>query len=136
MAHAITITVSDNLYAQLQRASELTQRPIDTLIAQSIAHSISPLLEDIPPAYQKDVYSLLEMNEEQLQAEAQRVFPEAQWAEYERLLALKKERPLTPAESRQLDALRREADVLMLRKGYAALLLKRRGYQPPTIFMQ
>lgn len=32
-----------------------------------------------------------------------------------------------------LDRLRWEADILTLRKGYAAVLLKRRGYQLPSL---
>jgi hypothetical protein len=37
---------------------------------------------------------------------------------------------LTGSEQARLDALRRKSDVLTFRKGYAAVLLKRRGYQP------
>jgi hypothetical protein len=47
------------------------------------------------------------------------------------LLEKKKEGALTGKEEAQLDALRRAADVLTLRKGYAAVLLKRRGYRVP-----
>jgi hypothetical protein len=48
-------------------------------------------------------------------------------------LAKKKTEPLTPAEEIRLAALRREADVLTLRKGYAMVLLRRRGYAAPTL---
>jgi hypothetical protein len=36
-------------------------------------------------------------------------------------------------EEKLLDDLRREADALTFRKGYAAVLLKRRGYSLPTV---
>ena len=45
----------------------------------------------------------------------------------------KKEGPLTEKEHAQLDTLRREADTLMFRKAYAAVLLKHRGFHPPSI---
>lgn len=93
----------------------------------------TPLMEDIPVDYQRDVYPLLEMDEKALMTQTQAIFPTEQWAEYEALLAKKKEQPLTNLERARLDRLRRQADVLMLRKGYAALLLKRRGQRPPTV---
>ena len=73
------------------------------------------------------------MNEAELQAEVRRVFPTPRWAEYETLLEKNQERELTASEKTRLNTLRREADVLMLRKGYAAVLLKLRGYQPPAV---
>lgn len=133
MSRAITVEISDSLYAQLERTAELSRRPIDTIIEQSLHHSLPPLLKDIPEAYQADVYPLLEMNEAELQKEALRTLPPKQWAIYEALLEKKKEASLTKEEEATLSTLRREADVLMYRKAYAAVLLKRRGYQPPTL---
>ena len=95
MTQAITIHLPDTLYTQLERAAELSHRPIDVIIAQSLAHSISPLLEEIPQEYQRDVYPLLEMSEEELQTEARRIFPVDRWVEYESLLE-KKKRGLFP----------------------------------------
>ena len=133
MAQAIMVHIPDTLYNQLQRTAELSHRSIDTIIAQSLAHSIPALLEDIPLEYQSDVYPLLEMGEKELQAEARRVFPTNRWSEYEALLEKNQARDLTTKEKTRLDILRHDADVLMLRKGYAAVLLKLRGYQAPTL---
>jgi hypothetical protein len=132
MTHAITIHIPDTLYDQLKRTAELSQRSMDTIVAQSLSHSISPLLEDIPAAYQADVYPLLEMDEAALQDEVRRIFPTEQWSEYETLLEKKKVGELTATDQARLDVLRREADILMFCKAYAAVLLKRRGYCPPS----
>lgn len=131
MTYSIMVELSDTLFHQLKRASELTQQPMQKLVSQSLAQNITPLLEDIPEEYQRDVISLLEMSEADLYQEAYATFPQTQWVTYEQLLAKQKEQSLSTDERQQLDTLRRQADVLMLRKGYAALLLKRRGYQPP-----
>ena len=133
MGQPITINLPDNLYKQLQRAAELSQQPLETIIAQSLAHSLPPLLEEIPLIYQPDIYPLLSMDDIELQQEMERVFPVDQWDEYEKLLTKKKLEALTPKEQKRLDALRREADVLTFRKGYAAVLLKRRGHSLPTL---
>ena len=99
----------------------------------SLAHSLPPLLEDIPATYQADVVSLLSMNEAELQQEMSRVFPADRWAVYESLLSKKKMENLAAEEQHQLDIVRREADVLTFRKSYAAVLLKRRGHAIPTL---
>lgn len=133
MTQVITIHIPDTLYDQLKRVAELSHHSIDTIVAHSLLHSVSPLLEDIPVEYQTDVYPLLEMDETALQAEVRRIFPAESWSEYEALLEENKEGNLTRNEYTRLEALRRAADLLMFRKAYAAVLLKRRGYHPPSL---
>ena len=132
MTYTITIKLSDPLYNQLRRAAELANRPLDAIVEESLTHSLPPLLDDIPTEYQADVYPLLQMNVRQLTTEARRVLSKNKWQQYEALLTEKKTRPLTAEEEIRLSSLRREADVLTLRKGYAVVLLRRRGYVPPS----
>ncbi len=133
MTQTVVLRLSDTLYQQLHRAAELAQVPMESIVEQSLSHSLPPLLEDIPAEYQPDVYPLLQMSPKQLLKEASRVFPAHRWRQYETLLAAKRERPLQPDEEAHLAALRREADVLVLRKAYALVLLKRRGLASPPI---
>lgn len=133
MTQAITITLPDTLYAQLKRTSTLSRQPIEEIIADSLTHSIPPLLEDIPVDYQADVFPLLQMGVAELQQETRRMFDNKRWQRYESLLEQQRARELTAVEQTELDTLRHEADALMFRKGYAAVLLKRRGYQPPKL---
>lgn len=133
MTHAITIELPDGLYTQLEKTATLSRQPIDKIIAQSLTHSLPPVLRDIPPQYQADVFPLLEMDLAGLLAETKRNFPSDQWEEYESLLDKQKQTVLSSAEIARLDSLRYEADLLTLRKGYAAVLLKRRGYKVPRL---
>ena len=133
MTQTLTIQLSETTYDQLKRAAELTHQSVEVVVEQSLLRGLPSLLVEIPPEYQPDVHPLLQMSEAELRAEAQRRFPAEQWAEYEQLLDKKKESPLSAAEQVRLDFLRRAADVLTFRKGYAAVLLKRRGYAPPTL---
>jgi hypothetical protein len=133
MSQTITISLPDTLYSQLKRAAELFRQPTETIIAQSLAHSLPPLLEEIPFQYQPDVLPLLQMSDVDLQQELRGAFPQERWVEYETLLEKKKAGVLTSPEEQRLDTLRREADVLTFRRGYAAVLLKRRSYQLPTL---
>ena len=133
MSQTITIRLSDALFSQLKRAAELARQPTDNIIADSLAHSLPPLLDEIPFQYQPDIFPLLQMDEKELQHEMSRTFPSELWMEYESLLERKKCRALTGSKQVRLDMLRREADVLTFRRGYAAVLLKRRGYHLPSI---
>ncbi len=132
MAQTITINLPDDLYQQLQQAAKLARQPIETIVAQSLTHSLPPLLKDIPPAYQADVYPLLTMSEAELQQELNQIFPSDRWTEYEALLDKRKSETLTAKEISRLNQLRRQADLVTFRKSYAAVLLKRRGHRIPT----
>lgn len=131
MPHAITINVSDALYQQLRRAASLSHRPTEAIILDSLRHTLPPLLEDIPAEYQDEVFPLLAMNDQELLDEAQQSFPPDRWHQYESLLEQKKSGPLPPDAEQALRILRHEADALTFRRSYAAVLLKRRGYQLP-----
>jgi hypothetical protein len=73
------------------------------------------------------------MTDAELTQELNRTFPSNGWIEYEDLLEEKKSRILTEQETKRLEKLRHEADVLALRKSYAAVLLKRRGQPVPAL---
>ncbi len=133
MAKTVTVRLSNELYGRLKRAAELCREPEEVIIAQSLARNLPPLLEEIPVKYQQDVYPLLQMSDEELRQEANRFFSAELWADYEALLEKKRTGSLTPAEQARLNDLRREADVLMFRRSYAAVLLKRRGHSLLTL---
>lgn len=132
MTQALTIYLPDHIFQQLQQTVQLAHKSADSIVANSLSHSISPLLEDIPEAYQADVFPLLEMSETELQEEARKTYPAEKADKYEALLEQKKERPLSAEESSVLEKLRRDADILTFRKGYATVLLKRRGHRVPS----
>lgn len=128
MTQAITIELPESLYVQLEQTATLSHQSIDKIIAQSLTHSLPPVLQEIPSQYQADVFPVLEMGVAGLQAEAQSTFPAHKWKEYQALLDKKRDGRLSPTETSRLDSLRHEADLLTLRKGYAAVLLKGHGY--------
>jgi hypothetical protein len=133
MSHAITINVSDTLYEQLRQAASLFHRPTETIIVESLRHTLPPLFEDIPSDYQDEVFPLLSMTDQELLHEAEQVFPQERWQTYETLLERKKTGALKADEEKMLSALRHEADSLTFRRSYAMVLLKRRGYRVPAL---
>lgn len=133
MSHAITIQLSDQVYRQLMQAASCFQQPTEAIIQDSLQHTLPPLFQEIPEEYQSDVFPLLAMNDAELRQEAQRTFAPELWEQYENLLERKKNTALTEQEQQSLAQLRREADVLTFRRGYAAVLLKRRGHPLPPL---
>ncbi len=131
MSHSITIQMPESLHQQISRAASLLRKPPETIILESLNHTLPPILDEIPAFYQRDVAPLLSMDEVELRKEAGKTFPQERWEEYERLLEKKKTGKITIEEEKFLDALRREADLLTFRRAYASVLLKRRGYPIP-----
>jgi hypothetical protein len=128
MMQSITVQLSEKMYENLKRVAELSSQSVDAIVEHSLAGTLPPLLEDIPPEFHEEVYPLLEMTDIELRNESQRRFPENRWETYETLLEKNQQGQLNPSEQEELARLRSEADILMFRKAYALVLLRRRGY--------
>jgi hypothetical protein len=129
---AITIHLPDGLYRRLERLASLTKQPLEGLIVKTLSSSLPPLPDDLPPAFRDALLALETLSDDELQQVADDILPKAA---YERLTALRderRERPLTADEQAELDHLSQDADILVLKKAYAAVLLKWRGQVPPS----
>ena len=124
---AITIHLPDGLYRRLERLASLTQQPLEGLIVKTLSSSLPPLPDDLAPAFRDALLALESLPDDELQQIADATMPEVA---YERLSALRderRERPLISNEQAELDRLSQDADTLVLRKAYAAVLLTWRG---------
>ena len=105
----LTIHLPASAARRLRRVAEIARRPVDEVLAETLYAILLPLLEDVPATFQADL------------------------AHLETLQAIRAERRLTEAEQQEWESLRLEADGLMFRKAYAAVLLKWRGERLPTL---
>jgi hypothetical protein len=85
------------------------------------------LPEDLPPDIRATLAVLENMSDGELWRIAQGTFPEEAYEQLSELRELRRARSLTGDEQAMLDHLLEEADLLTLRRAYAAVLLKRRG---------
>lgn len=132
-SQTIAIQMPQPLYRRLERLAKLTRRPVESLVVQTLEANIPPLPDDLPDEMRDDLLALEELSDEALWQVARSVVnPEAQ-AEYRLLLEKNRLGTITESEQARLAQLRREADRLMLRKAYAYVLLKWRGYRLPTL---
>ena len=89
--------------------------------------------DDLSADFQAELLPLEEWPTEDLK---QQVFVRLDIGTTERhdeLLDMSNSETLSKAKCEELDALRRQADLLMFRKAYAALILKWRGERVPTL---
>jgi hypothetical protein len=129
----IAIQMSPPLYRRLERLAELTRRPLENVVVQTLDSNVPPLPDELSAEMRGDLLALEYLNDDALgQVARSTVGPEQQ----EQIsLLLEKNRLGTIVESERvtLAQLRQEADQLMLRKAYAYVLLKWRGYRLPAL---
>ena len=129
----LTIQMSQSLYQRLERVSKLTRRPLEKVVAQTLESNIPPLPDTLPPVMRDALVALEALSDEALWQVARSVVSPEQQEQHHLLLEKNKAGTLTEAEHESLTRLREDADLLMLRKAYAYVLLKWRGYRLPTL---
>jgi hypothetical protein len=129
----LTIHLPDEAARRLRRVAEISRRPLDEIIADTLQGSLPPLLEDIPAPYQAELAGLESLTTEALWRQLRAELPAPKITRYDQLLAANSEGALNDAERAELSDLRHTADQLMYRKAYAALLLRWRGERIPSL---
>ena len=128
-----TIHLPGSAARRLRRVAEIARRPVDVVAAETLCASLPPLLEDVPPAFQADLARLETLPSEELHEQMRAMLPPENVTRYENLKATQAERFLTDTEHQEWEMLCFEADRLMFRMAYAALLLKWRSEHVPTL---
>ena len=126
----ITVELPLPLYRFLARLAEQTHQPLEELVAQSVAGNLPPSVDNAPIEIQADLLALQELAVDELKRVANEQIGEKQQKRHLQLLG---KNNLSADEQRELSELRRQADVLMLRKAYAWAVLRWRGYPIPRL---
>jgi len=130
---ALTIHLPIAEIQRLKHIAEISWRSIDEIITQTIRATLPPLLEEIPITFRQDLMALEKLPNEILWQQLHAQYQADLLARYDELLEHKALDNITAAEQQELAQLRHEADLLMFRKAYAALVLKWRGVRIPTL---
>ncbi len=132
MSVSITLQVPPSLYRLARQTADVTSKPVEQVLADVLA-AASPLSDDLPPDLQKKLDALALLNDEALLELARKTIPAAKRRRYDQLLEKNSSGTLTQNERAQLSALRRESELLTLKKAHAYALLKWRGYALPAL---
>ncbi|RKZ87544.1 MAG: hypothetical protein DRR19_13495 [Candidatus Parabeggiatoa sp. nov. 1] len=121
------------LYQRLQRLSVLSSRPIESVVLQTLNANIPALPDNLPAAMRETLVTLEKLDDNTLWDVAGSMISQTHQEQYSLLLEKQRQSTLTTAEQTQLEKLYNQANEHMLRKAYANVLLKWRGYQLPTL---
>jgi len=130
---AITLHLPEHLYRQLGQAANVLEQTLDDVALQSIRAGLPPSLDRVPERFQVDLQALGRLSNEMLWQVARSEIDDDKATLYESLLERNQRGELDEADRVKLDALREEADLLMLRRSFAYALLKWRGCNIPTL---
>ncbi|HRJ43485.1 MAG: hypothetical protein KJZ86_04035 [Caldilineaceae bacterium] len=128
----IAVEIPQTLYHRLLHLAEITQRPISTLVVQAIDQNVPPLLEKMPSAMQKELADLELLPDDRLWAVARSRVSADQQSRYAELMDKNRTDGLSGSENAEFESLYHSFDVHMLRKAFAAGLLRWRGYALPS----
>jgi len=129
----LTVRLPAAAVRRLRRVAEISHRPVDDVVADSLRTSLPPLLEDVPTVFRQDLAVLETLSTSDLWQQMRARLDLERLKRYDELLEANSAGGLDVPGQRELAAVRAEADRLMFRKAYAAVLLKWRSERVPTL---
>lgn len=121
-----------DVYERVRRAAKGMNQPIEKALVK-IVKAATPSLKSVPLAYRSQLESMEDLGDRSLwQMTESRLTPTRQ-RRLATLLEKNQRGELTERERQVLAELRAAADLIMLQRSYAYLLLKYRGHRVPTL---
>ena len=105
--------------------NQVAERVLNRTLPRSIDH--------VPERWRADLQQMQSMSDEMLWRIARPEWLAERVELYDTLVKASQQRALSPAEQQQLDILHEEADLLLIHRSYAWLLLQSHGYEKRPI---
>ena len=132
MSQTVTLTLPDSFFQPIRRTAQATNQPIEELLLHALQASLPPL-EGLPDDIVENLTALETLDDQSLWRVMGETVPVELQRELSKLLERQQAASLTAAEREKLTALQRQADLVMLRKARAAVLLRFRGKRISTL---
>jgi hypothetical protein len=132
MPQTITLTLPDNVLQPMQRVAQATKQSVEELLVTALQAAL-PTLEGLPPDVMQHLVALESLDGQVLWRVMLETVPLDQQHQLHNLLSRNRAGMLTESEHEQLPVLQQQADLVMLRKACAAVLLRFRGKRVPTL---
>jgi len=123
----ITLEIPENLYQRLVNTANALGRSLDEILLRALTVGSPPDWHDVPEEFQRELAALDRLDNPSLWQIAQSQKASIEMERYTLLLEKKQEEGLSDLEQSELKRLRYEADLFMLRKAQAKVLLRWRG---------
>jgi hypothetical protein len=132
MPRTITLTLPDDVLQPVQRVAQATKQSVEELLVIALQATL-PTLEGLPPDIMPHLIALESLDDQALWRVMLETVPLDQQHQLHDLLIRNQAGTLTDVEREQLAILQQQADLVMLRKARAAVLLRFRGKRVPTL---
>src|SRR5438132_2500562 len=132
MPQTITLILPDNILQPAQRVAQATKQSVEELLVTALQTAL-PTLEGLPPAVVQHLVALESLDDQTLWRVMLETVPLDQQHQLHDLLLRNQAGMLTDAKREQLAILQQQADLVMLRKARAAVLLRFRGKRVQTL---
>ena len=126
----VALELPESLYRSARQVAQATQKPLETVLRDSIANALPPL-DDVSPEQATELARLANLDDATLWQESRATMPLAEQDEMHNLLDRQGAGTLTHAEQARMQDLMDVYGRLMVRKAHVYLLLARRGYRVP-----
>ena len=132
MSQTITLNLPESFVQPLERAMRATNQPIEQLLLTALQTALPPL-EGLPPELVAKLEALELLSDDSLRSVLLETVPAKVQRQISQLLQQQETSPLSAADQLELEELQEQADLVMLRKARAAVLLRFRGHRLPTL---
>ena len=132
MTQSITLNLPDGFYQPIHRIAQQMHEPVESVLLRALQVSL-PSLEGLAQDTLEELTSLENLDDAALRHLLLDTLPIKQQQQLETLLLTQQERDLLPVEKQQLGKLQEQANLVMLRKARAAVLLRFRGNALPSL---
>jgi hypothetical protein len=132
MSRTITLTLPDDVLQPMQRVAQATKQSVEELLVIALQAAL-PTLEGLPPDIMPHLIALESLDDQALWQVMLESVPLDHQHKLHDLLSRNQAGTLTDSEREQLAISQHQADLVMLRKARAAVLLRFRGKRVPTL---
>ncbi|MEA5594444.1 hypothetical protein [Rivularia sp. UHCC 0363] len=131
-SETVTLQIPETLYQRLVNTARATQRPIEEIMLRALQVGSPPSWDDIPEEFQTEIAALDKLDDNTLWQIFNSCKTIADMERYNILLEANSNSTITQAQKFELMNLRHQADLFMLKKAQAAVLLRWRGHHLPN----
>ncbi|MCI0388703.1 MAG: hypothetical protein MOB07_08045 [Acidobacteria bacterium] len=131
MSHIITLHLPDSFFQPIKRLAQATHQPVEQLLLNALQASLPPLA-GLPDDVTENLTMLELLDDQALRMVMLESMSPEQAERIHNLLDERQIRSLSAEKEEELARLQFQADLVMLRKARAIVLLRFRGQQIPT----
>ena len=128
----VTLHLQDSFYEPIRRIAQAMAQPIESVLLKALQMSLPPL-DGLPAEQIVELTQLETLDNSALKQLLLKTVPKKQQQELETVLKKNQAGVLTDTEQKQLAALQKVVNKIMLQKARAAVLLRFRGQRLPTL---